>query len=224
MPVVQHDDCPRFIPASAGNTADDQRRVIAPTVHPRERGEHLNATSSLHQNGGSSPRARGTLAGLSAEAAARRFIPASAGNTVDALVYSCALTVHPRERGEHQGQIDQKVESFGSSPRARGTRTVRTHGRNWRRFIPASAGNTAFSSAVRSLMTVHPRERGEHDAFVQGTEVTGGSSPRARGTPVNARQSFFTLRFIPASAGNTNGSAGRFILIAVHPRERGEHS
>jgi len=71
----------RFIPARAGNTSRDQ--IPAPTlaVHPRARGEHIDAAKTRGSRFGSSPRARGTLRGPRDRRGRDRFIPARAGNT-----------------------------------------------------------------------------------------------------------------------------------------------
>ena len=53
---------------------------------------------------------------------------------------------------------------------------------------------------------------------------TGGSSPRARGTPTEPGAQAAAIRFIPASAGNTALDAVDALHHRVHPRERGEHS
>ena len=54
-------------------------------------------------------------------------------------------------------------------------------------------------------------------------EVRTGSSPRARGTLFSGDLGHFSLRFIPASAGNTPSSPSSAASPTVHPRERGEH-
>ena len=71
---------------------------------------------------------------------------------------------------------------------------------------------------------VHPRERGEHSYFGGGDKQIGGSSPRARGTPIFWAGSFRAIRFIPASAGNTGLAHTAPAYDQVHPRERGEHN
>ena len=53
-------DHQRFIPASAGNTGRTLTSESTPSVHPRERGEHPALPDADGQQGGSSPRARGT--------------------------------------------------------------------------------------------------------------------------------------------------------------------
>ena len=49
-----------------------------------------------------------------------------------------------------------------------------------------------------------------------------GSSPRARGTGQRRRLRSAGVRFIPASAGNSQPTTGRSFSPTVHPRERGE--
>ncbi len=51
----------RFIPASAGNGRSTITREGRLAVHPRERGERLNAQHAEFFQSGSSPRARGTV-------------------------------------------------------------------------------------------------------------------------------------------------------------------
>ena len=51
-----------------------------------------------------------------------------------------------------------------------------------------------------------------------------GSSPLARGTPLDGLGRRRALRFIPARAGNTRCAPGRRAMRAVHPRSRGEHA
>ena len=72
----------RFIPACAGNTPLDKRGQGVATVHPRVCGEHVLAVKASLQTRGSSPRVRGTPAGVGQRLFLKRFIPACAGNTV----------------------------------------------------------------------------------------------------------------------------------------------
>ena len=152
----------RFIPASAGNTTSHAWPGCRRSVHPRERGEHARHSPALSMPAGSSPRARGTPGGALECGQVIRFIPASAGNTWRISASVRITPVHPRERGEHEGGLDGRGEMGGSSPRARGTRGEAADGREHRRFIPASAGNTQPPGGCRAGWSVHPRERGEH--------------------------------------------------------------
>ena len=152
----------RFIPASAGNTSRGAGEGRSPPVHPRERGEHLFLEAPGTADAGSSPRARGTPGRGRGLRRCPRFIPASAGNTRQAGLCIAPETVHPRERGEHEGTRGNGNYFGGSSPRARGTRPHRPAQPVDRRFIPASAGNTHAGEVGEADAAVHPRERGEH--------------------------------------------------------------
>ena len=70
----------RFIPARAGNGASRQKRRVDAAVHPRARGERIEAQMHARRLDGSSPRARGTVATGWGATTSQRFIPARAGN------------------------------------------------------------------------------------------------------------------------------------------------
>ena len=193
----------RFIPACAGNTYSGESFTPPESVHPRVRGEHLTNTLLSQGRDGSSPRARGTP-GRSHRADSRtRFIPACAGNTTGEL-YASSI--------EH-----------GSSPRARGTPCIKANDEVENRFIPACAGNTRSTCTTSASPAVHPRVRGEHSGACFCARDQAGSSPRARGTPINAVRTAVEGRFIPACAGNTASNFGTAFRNSVHPRVRGEH-
>ena len=152
----------RFIPASAGNTPAPWRSSRPDPVHPRVRGEHGQYAARAVRRIGSSPRPRGTLVWVSIPNSARRFIPASAGNTSRvATIRSCG-TVHPRVRGEHNSSPFFVFPLRGSSPRPRGTPVEYHRNPSDIRFIPASAGNTRSGQRAGRSAAVHPRVRGEH--------------------------------------------------------------
>ena len=173
----------RFIPARAGNTLKGIQDAIALR--------------------GSSPLARGTLGKHQSSVLAHRFIPARAGNTAGYAAPRSRGPVHPRSRGEHFAAHGRDTGKRGSSPLARGTPSTPTTWTTWRRFIPARAGNTPTGYAGAVRRAVHPRSRGEHSIIAWVDEITSGSSPLARGTPLRKEANF---------AKN-----------AVHPRSRGEH-
>ena len=214
----------RFIPARAGNTGRGRRRMVEEPVHPRSRGEHLRPRDELPDEGGSSPLARGTRAALAHGPDPERFIPARAGNTARLASSSCWVPVHPRSRGEHDLDLNQKSAWFGSSPLARGTPEARGAGPEPERFIPARAGNTRSGSPCRARWWVHPRSRGEHRGRLWPARFRTGSSPLARGTRAHSGRHRSGSRFIPARAGNTCPSRGSSRRAPVHPRSRGEHA
>ena len=93
--------------------------------------------------------------------------------------------------------------AVGSSPRGRGTHMLAELEAEGLRFIPAWAGNTKMLAGRRSTSPVHPRVGGEHRKISQALRVSGGSSPRGRGTLCCRLYVLGEKRFIPAWAGNT---------------------
>ena len=77
---------------------------------------------------------------------------------------------------------------------------------------------------MKKFTTVHPRACGER--FVQPRKLTlsGGSSPRVRGTEPTEALVAPMARFIPARAGNGHDSDHNSSLDAVHPRACGERA
>ncbi len=73
-------------------------------------------------------------------------------------------------------------QSDGLSPLARGTPNIIQGINNYRRFIPAGAGNTWLGRSQNSGSAVYPRWRGEHFARSIAISPDHGLSPLARGT------------------------------------------
>ena len=71
---------------------------------------------------GSSPLTRGTPTNLTQSQDTNRFIPAYAGNSIDAYEGDDIWTVHPRLRGELKRLLSTVFTDEGSSPLTRGTR------------------------------------------------------------------------------------------------------
>ena len=155
----------RFIPVRAGNTPPAARRRCWPTVHPRTRGEHHTRSQAARRSFGSSPHARGTRQPDLPLLSLLGFIPARAGNTIEPRPMRKSESVHPRTRGEHSGIAPVAL----CQPD----------------IIPARAGNTATQEPNTGTSTVHPRTRGEHYYLDTGRGIPYGSSPHARGTPVD---------------------------------------
>ena len=132
----------RLIPARAGNTSAHDPKSTAPPAHPRSRGEHAVTFYMVIPWGGSSPLARGTRHEALALFGAVRLIPARAGNTLRLSWVRTMVSAHPRSRGEHRVTKTQVFGSSGSSPLARGTRCESLAQGDYRRLIPARAGNT----------------------------------------------------------------------------------
>ena len=115
-------------------------------------------------------------------------------------------------------------DSSGSSPRLRGTPATICTRCARSRFIPASAGNTTMLRESPGRKTVHPRVCGEHTSQQVVDAIATGSSPRLRGTRCPSDGCCSGLRFIPASAGNTEDLALAADQDSVHPRVCGEHT
>ena len=90
------------------------------------------------------------------------------------------------------------------------------------RFIPAWAGNSHGIWAALRSPPVHPRVGGEQFIIQRDVIAYHGSSPRGRGTDIDALIAEADARFIPAWAGNSNGVIGQTFVAAVHPRVGGE--
>ena len=212
-------------------------------VHPRLRGELLTRSSASSSKTGSSPLARGTPTRNGVACALKRFIPACAGNSAHSIrrraafcgssplargtrgvsaLAGAAMPVHPRLRGELEDVIRHFCAMDGSSPLARGTLTVILFVIFKLRFIPACAGNSVIALQAPFYGAVHPRLRGELGLGVIRYANPAGSSPLARGTPLEPLTGFTTERFIPACAGNSTIGSLTGPQNSVHPRLRGE--
>ena len=93
----------RFIPASAGNSDPCAWCSLFRSVHPRVCGELDPVPAPVEPRAGSSPRLRGTLDSACRQHGIRRFIPASAGNSLSRSGIAYARSVHPRVCGELSG-------------------------------------------------------------------------------------------------------------------------
>ncbi len=98
--------------------------------------------SDVESDFGLSPLARGTRFFGSATGRASRFIPAGAGNTLEAITLHQLISVYPRWRGEHAVNALRSILNAGLSPLARGTHLIVVVVDLPERFIPAGAGNT----------------------------------------------------------------------------------
>ena len=212
----------RFIPASAGNSSKAIGLMSLGPVHPRVCGELGVAAADAPRALGSSPRLRGTRSGLRAPLSPERFIPASAGNSRTTRFRQPGWTVHPRVCGELTMTPHAAGVVHGSSPRLRGTRLGRGPFVLFRRFIPASAGNSAAGVSRPPPGPVHPRVCGELALRRPHRPAAHGSSPRLRGTRLPPPPRSSGSRFIPASAGNSHPLPRNPALRSVHPRVCGE--
>ncbi len=162
--------------------------------------------SDVESDFGLSPLARGTRFFGSATGRASRFIPAGAGNTLEAITLHQLISVYPRWRGEHAVNALRSILNAGLSPLARGTLGHIQAAADQPRFIPAGAGNTQWLRCIPADQSVYPRWRGEHLSGVEMAMLSGGLSPLARGTLISPNRNHKLTRFIPAGAGNTKST------------------
>ena len=212
----------RFIPAWAGNRGESESHPIPAAVHPRVGGEQTGSSGRSGIGVGSSPRGRGTEVIDAVFDHEVRFIPAWAGNRPRDESQVAQDAVHPRVGGEQLYTCKTGCIPIGSSPRGRGTASIRSMSRRFARFIPAWAGNRLPVIAGTTDPAVHPRVGGEQQRpHVVVVEVRG-SSPRGRGTEMRCPVVNVRRRFIPAWAGNRPNEAAEPCSPSVHPRVGGE--
>ena len=214
--------CEGIIPACAGSTRSSLSRRRWTRDHPRVRGEHTGLFTTLPREKGSSPRARGARDYVEEIDGPVGIIPACAGSTDLTLLHLILRWDHPRVRGEHGHPGRPLPAAWGSSPRARGARTVTLMPHPRRGIIPACAGSTSFAAGLSSPKRDHPRVRGEHPLTLASGMCRSGSSPRARGARPRHDDQLGQQGIIPACAGSTVGvELGRRRESGSSPRARG---
>ena len=150
---------------------------------------------------GSSPHARGLRTMMSERGDEGGIIPACAGFTLDV----CVSIVH----------------SDGSSPHARGLLAHLGAVQRHRGIIPACAGFTNARKQSVQAQPDHPRMRGVYALLLVDGWWGLGSSPHARGLPIEDGIVTATQRIIPACAGFTRGEGECRVHGGDHPRMRG---
>ena len=171
---------------------------------------------------GSSPRVRGMRHRPGSRPAAKRIIPASAGNAPYASLCSLSRRDHPRVCGECAAWSAILRFQYGSSPRVRGMLGVRVLGANAAGIIPACAWNAKPGARPARRPRDHPRVCGE--CLPVPTDITpfDGSSPRVRGMPARLCLLVGLRGIIPACAGNASGWSELAGSMTDHPRVCGE--
>ena len=135
---------------------------------------------------GSSPHTRGAPEQRRRPPCSARIIPAYAGSTASEGAASRRRRDHPRIRGEHWGDVTDRVIVGGSSPHTRGT--------------------PHHPSADGDVDQDHPRIRGEHSTVRQCLICSLGSSPHTRGALDRIRSYLYDVGIIPAYAGSTSAA------------------
>ena len=171
----------RIIPALAGNTIDSLHHLCPISDHPRSRGEYDSYGDVVVKGAGSSPLSRGIPVGFARSPDTARIIPALAGNTVTPTPTTARKTDHPRSRGEYTSAKSRDKSCTGSSPLSRGILEWFGAFVKAGRIIPALAGNTNCHCSAKSIVSDHPRSRGEYSTSAVAAARTDGSSPLSRG-------------------------------------------
>ena len=153
---------------------------------------------------GSSPLARGLLAGPEDEVG----MPAD----------------HPRSRGVYGGSAPSTRSTPGSSPLARGLPPAGRATHMDSGIIPARAGFTQRRWGTHPAGRDHPRSRGVYHADGRRVEGLDGSSPLARGLLEIGGRGDDALRIIPARAGFTLPCGTSTGPSKDHPRSRGVYT
>ena len=112
----------RLIPAHAGKTILNARRVPSGAAHPRSRGENRRTRHVGGRCLGSSPLTRGKRPPDPRSSGSRRLIPAHAGKTTSRPSPIRPTPAHPRSRGENSARALTVSCQTGSSPLTRGKR------------------------------------------------------------------------------------------------------
>ena len=213
----------RIIPARAGFTATRSTDPSTTADHPRSRGVYHFSFPLSSVAVGSSPLARGLLLDRHGDVGLGGIIPARAGFTTPRRREHPISPDHPRSRGVYSLSVVSDCPRVGSSPLARGLLGRAGRERRGLRIIPARAGFTSWRRtswtprsdhprsrgvyAVRPsevvAVTDHPRSRGVYSALLAQTSVSVGSSPLARGLPLDHAKIPLLTRIIPARAGFT---------------------
>ena len=211
----------RIIPARAGFTAPPPQPGHDRPDHPRSRGVYRARRPPPGATNGSSPLARGLLAGGLSAGIIARIIPARAGFTTSRTIRSVRRTDHPRSRGVYYSSSPWGSSAQGSSPLARGLPDGLDGGLHAAGIIPARAGFTRRRRGQGARRQDHPRSRGVYAPPHGGAGAVRGSSPLARGLPSGDHPAAGQERIIPARAGFTARAAVLAPLAGDHPRSRG---
>ena len=115
----------------------------------------------------------------------------------------------------------ERPMTIGSSPLARGLPRNLTMLPIEARIIPARAGFTSVPGAHHHPHQDHPRSRGVYNEYQSPAGVYTGSSPLARGLPVDEPDARVHDRIIPARAGFTPSTHWVEGTLRDHPRSRG---
>ena len=116
---------------------------------------------------------------------------------------------------------DGQANQHGLSPRVRGNLQGDAPFTEEMRSIPARAGEPTRRPISREMLRVYPRACGGTQCSTILPTLVMGLSPRVRGNPDNAGGGGFTLRSIPARAGEPPPVNPLSLNATVYPRACG---
>ncbi len=170
-------------PARAGTTSPHTvRELWEAGTTPRARGPHVVCVQPVRQRGNN---------------------PARAGTTPSATGRTLATWEQPRTRGDHSGGRKVVEPPAGTTPHARGPLvsgqpTGQRPGNN-----PARAGTTWTQGKDSGGGGEQPRTRGDHCARSSPSPRSTGTTPHARGPPIDPNGGIRPAGNNPARAGTT---------------------
>ena len=170
---------------------------------------------------GLSPRLRGNRLTRESNSPPAGSIPAPAGEPRAALRWSSSAGVYPRACGGTARFHGISQSSIGLSPRLRGNPGTGYAGRQWRRSIPAPAGEPYRRGHRRAGGEVYPRACGGTCSVKGRVRSCSGLSPRLRGNLDVAGTAESPQRSIPAPAGEPVLLDDPFHHDQVYPRACG---
>ncbi len=179
---IQHTSSIWIIPAGAGLTVRIITMYSLDWDHPRGCGAHMGTSFCRPWRMGSSPRVRGSLVDLVTHGLRDGIIPAGAGLTQSDHTRQSANRDHPRGCGAHDQSVERGWQGVGSSPRVRGSPSHSIFNHPFCGIIPAGAGLTHVQRRLSRLPWDHPRGCGAHASGTRCRSMSGGSSPRVRGS------------------------------------------
>ncbi len=204
-----------IIPAHAGLTNAKAACHAGSRDHPRACGAHTWSSCTKDVNRGSSPRMRGSLDMLDSIGYEIGIIPAHAGLTIEARLAFNSPRDHPRACGAHSFMFAATSQRLGSSPRMRGSRYEYDEVTQEPGIIPAHAGLTFMVLYISVTDWDHPRACGAHQAAMDASNGTKGSSPRMRGSQRYLKNALPFRGIIPAHAGLTLKNPNNDAILSV---------
>ena len=175
--------------------------------------------------GGLSPRVRGNPQCWAQGAAARRSIPACAGEPVPPPPPARPVGVYPRVCGGTINGLDNNFKAPGLSPRVRGEPSGKGYCCVWAWVYPRVCGGTTASQAMPLARNgLSPRVRGNQVVHAVHVAIEG-SIPACAGEPSRPRRTRRHRRVYPRVCGGTPPYDFEFEDSAgLSPRVRGNLS